>query len=179
MGESVGGDANSVTTLPDSLRSWLGASDDLSCRGPLGRRSYQPLKEDTVNMSNRAKLMIAAVSTVGAVSLAGSAFTASGVTNNAGSTQFVGGTVSQSVTGATLSSVAYSFGDAPANTAVHSALLTFADANTDAKTPTVAFSGGNAVAFTCTAIEATGHTSTCTTDGADRTGVTGLAITVA
>ena len=81
-------------------------------------------------------------------------------------------------TGATLASVAYTFGDAPANTAVHSALLTFADSNADAKTPTVVFTGGNAVAFTCTAVEATGHTSTCTTAGADRTGVTSLAITV-
>ena len=123
--------------------------------------------------------MFAAVAVVGAGGLAGSAFTASGITNNAGATQFVGGTVSQSVTGATLSSVAYSFGDAPANTAVRSALLTFADATTDGMTPTVELSGGNAVAFTCTAIEAIGHTSTCTTAGADRTGVTGIAITVA
>jgi hypothetical protein len=122
--------------------------------------------------------MVGAVAVVGAFAAAGTAFTSSGITNNAGSTQFVGGTVSQSVTGATLSSVAYTFGDAPGNTAVHSVLLTFADSNADAKTPSVAFTGGNAVAFTCTAIEATGHTSTCTTAGADRTGVASIAITV-
>jgi putative cell wall-binding protein len=34
------GDANSVATPPDSLRSWLGASDELSCRGRWGRRPY-------------------------------------------------------------------------------------------------------------------------------------------
>jgi hypothetical protein len=131
-----------------------------------------------MNIQKRAKIAIAAVSLAGVVGLGGAAFTSTGVTNSAGASQFVGGTVSQSVTGATLSSVAYTFGDAPANTAVHSALLTFADSNTDAKTPTVAFTGGNAVAFTCTAIEATGHTSTCTTAGADRTGVTSIAITI-
>ena len=135
-----------------------------------------------MNLAKRAKIMVGAVAAVAAFAafaVAGTAFTGSGVTNSAGSRQFVRGTVSQSVTGATLSSVAYTFGDAPANTAVHSALLTFADSNADAKTPTVAFTGGNAVAFTCTAIEATNHTSTCTTAGADRTGVTSIAITVA
>ena len=131
-----------------------------------------------MNLTNRAKIMIGAAAVVGVFS-AGTAFASSGLTNNAGPTQFVGGTTGQSVTGATLSSVVYTFGDAPANTAIHSALLTFADSNTDAKTPTIVFTGGNAVVFTCTAIEATGHTSTCTTAGADRTGVTSVAISVA
>ena len=131
-----------------------------------------------MNLTSHAKIMVGAIAVVGLFA-AGTAFAGSGLTNNAGPTQFVGGTAGQSVTGATLSSVVYTFGDAPANTAIHSALLTFADSNADAKTPTVVFTGGNAVAFTCTAIEATGHTSTCTTAGADRTGVTSIAITVA
>ena len=133
-----------------------------------------------MNLSKRAKIMIGAVALVGAggaFAAAGNAFTGSGVTNNAGSSQFVGGTVTQGVTGATLNSVVYTFGDAPANTAIHSALLTFGT-GTDGKTVNVAFSGGNTVAFTCTAIEATGHTSTCTTAGADETGAASIAITV-
>ena len=132
-----------------------------------------------MTISKHARLLVATVSVLGALGIAGSAFTGSGFTNNAGPSQFVGGTVSQSVTGATLSSVAYTFGDPPANTAIHSALLTFADANTDGKTPTVVFTGGSAATFTCTAVEATNHTSTCTADTTDETGASSIAITVA
>lgn len=123
--------------------------------------------------------LFGAVLAVGVLAATGSAFTATGLTNNAGANQFVGGTISQDVTGATLSSVTYAFGDAPANTAVHSVALVFADEITVGKTPTVALTGGNAVAFTCDAIAVTTHLSTCTTSGADRTGVTSIAITVA
>ena len=128
-----------------------------------------------MRITNKHKLL-GALAVAGIVAASGSAFTGTGLTNSAGSTQYVGGTVSQSVTGATLASVTYGFSDGAAQTAVNSVLLTFADANTDAKTPTIVV--GNSVgAFTCTAIEATNHTSTCT--GAASTGVTGVAITVA
>lgn len=123
-------------------------------------------------------MVIAGLVLAGLAAGGGAAFTGTGVASNAGSTQYVGGTVSQAVTGATLSSVTYSFGDAPANTAVHSVALTFADASTDGKTPTIAFTGGNAVAFTCDVIAVGTHLSTCTTAGADRVGVTSLAVTV-
>jgi hypothetical protein len=82
------------------------------------------------------------------------------------------------VTGATLSSIAYTFGNAPANTAVHSVALTFADGNADGVTPTIVFTGGNAVAFTCDVIAVGTHLSTCTTAGVDRVGVSSVAITV-
>ncbi|HYN94295.1 MAG TPA: hypothetical protein VES42_10650 [Pilimelia sp.] len=118
------------------------------------------------------------MSVAGLAAVGGSAFTGTGVSNSAGATQYVGGTVSQTVTGATLSSVAYSFGDGPANTAIHSVALTFADAATDGKTPTIVFTGGNAVAFTCDVIAVGTHLSTCTTAGADRVGVTSIAVTV-
>jgi hypothetical protein len=121
--------------------------------------------------------ILAAAAFAGVVAVSSSAFTGSGVTNNAGSTQFVGGTVSQGVTGATLSSVAYSYADS-SKTAIHSALLTFADTASDGKSVSLVFSGGNAAAFSCTTIEATGHTSTCTAVTADETGVTSAAITV-
>src|SRR6478752_5217202 len=70
----------------------------------------------------------------------GSAFTGSGVTLAAPASQFIGGTVSQSVTGATLQSIVYTplAGD---GTALTSATLTFADAAADAKVPTMELTG--------------------------------------
>jgi hypothetical protein len=105
----------------------------------------------------------------------GSAFTGSGVTMAAPTSQFIGGTVSQSVTGATLQSVAYGFkaGDAT-HTILTSATLTFTDGAADGKVPTMALTGTSETA-TCTAVD-TG-TSTCTFSG-DVTGLTGAAITV-
>jgi hypothetical protein len=128
-------------------------------------------------MRTSHKLLGAAL-VVGVLATTGSAFTGSGLTNSAGASQFVGGTISQSVTGATLASLQYTFGDAPANTAVHSFALTFADGNADGVTPTVVLTGGNAVAFTCDVIAVTTHLSTCTTAGVDRTGVSSVAVTV-
>ena len=132
-----------------------------------------------MDLTRHAKMLLGTIALAGAaaIALSGIALTGSGVTTTAGSTQFVGGTVTQGVTGATLSSIAYTFGDAPANTAIRSALLTFGP-DADGKAVAIEFTGGNAVAFTCTAVEVTGHTSTCTTAGADRTGVTSAAITV-
>jgi hypothetical protein len=126
----------------------------------------------------KTPMIIAGFAVVGLAAVGGSAFTGTGVATNAGTSQYIGGTVSQSVTGATLSNVAYGFGDAPANTAVHSVVLTFADAAVVAKTPSIAFTGGNAVAFTCDAVAAGTFISTCTTAGADRVGVTSLAVTI-
>jgi hypothetical protein len=126
----------------------------------------------------KSTTVIAAVTAAGLVTIGGSAFTGTGVTNNAGASQFVGGTVNQTVSGATLSNVAYTFGDAPANTAVHSVALTFA-AGATGKTVAITISGGNAVVFDCEAIGATtANTSTCLTAGADIVGATSLAVTV-
>jgi hypothetical protein len=116
-------------------------------------------------------LAAAALAAVGS-----SALTGSGVTNNAGSSQFIGGTISQSVTGATLASVDYAFADS-SNTAIHTATLTFADAASDGKAVAIAFTG-SAATFSCTAIANTTHISTCTADSVDATGVSSAAITV-
>jgi hypothetical protein len=70
------------------------------------------------------------------------------------STKFIGGTVSQSVSSATLDSIVYGYHDTT-NTAVNLVTLTVADGNTDGKTPTIAFTGGNAAPFTCEAVSAT------------------------
>ncbi len=129
---------------------------------------------------HKSSKIIAAVSIAVLAAAGGTAFTATGVTTTgqASSAQFVGGTVSQSVDGATLNSIVYAYADGT-NTAIHTATLTFADALTDTKVPTVVFTAETPVAFTCTAIEATGHSSTCTAEDTDQTGATGIAVTVA
>lgn len=119
-------------------------------------------------------LAAAALAAMGTSALTGSGLSTSG---SAAAPQFIGGSVTQSVTGATMTSVAYGFADTT-NTAIHSAVLTFANADADTKAVTLVFTGGNAAAFTCTAIEATNHTSTCTADTADETGAASAAITV-
>ena len=151
---------------------------DAKSRSPSGLAGLPKTKGiNDMQIANRTKLMFSVVAVVAAMGVAGTAFTGTGVTSTAASTQFVGGTVTQGITGATLAGIAYPFGDAPANTAIRTAVLTFG-ADADGKTVGVEFTGGNAVAFTCTAVEVTLHTSTCTTAGADRTGATSIAITV-
>lgn len=124
------------------------------------------------------KKILGTVAVAGLVAAGTSAFTGTGLTNGAGATQFVGGTISQSVTGATLNSLAYGYTDGT-KTAVNLVTLTFADA-TGGKTPTITLTGGTAVAFTCGAINATTFVSTCApAAGASQTGVTSTAVTVA
>jgi hypothetical protein len=126
----------------------------------------------------RSTTLIAAVAAAGLAAIGGSAFTGTGVTNSAGASQFIGGTVNQTVSGATLANVAYTFGDAPANTAVHSVALTFA-VGAAGQTVAITISGGNAVVFNCEAVGATtANISTCLTAGADIVGATSLAVTV-
>lgn len=102
--------------------------------------------------------ILTALSVAGLAVAAGSAFTGTGVTNDAGATQFVGGTVSQSVTGATLTNVAYSFADSGAKTLVNSIALTFSG-TADGRVVSVAPSGGSGGTFTCTAVSS--NASTC------------------
>jgi hypothetical protein len=133
-----------------------------------------------MDIQKRVKILVAAACVVGVIGVGGAAFTATGITDNAPSTAFIGGTVSQSVTGATLSNIGYSFADS-ANTEMNSVMLTFADA-TDGATPTVAVSPTDgSVTWSCEAVGATTpDVSTCTASGtpAYQTGVTGIAVTV-
>ncbi|NKX55426.1 hypothetical protein [Arthrobacter mobilis] len=127
-------------------------------------------------MRNSAKLL-AAVAVAGLTFAAGSAFTGTGVTNNAGATQFIGGTVTQTVTGATLSTVGYGFTDAT-KTAVNKVTLTFADA-TGGKTPSIELNGA-ANGFTCEPVTQNvdngAFESTCA--GPALTGLSSIAVTV-
>jgi hypothetical protein len=113
----------------------------------------------------------------GVVAVSSAAFTAGGVT--APESAFVGGNVSQTVTGAAIASVVYDTDEA--NNKITSVTLTFNDAAADAKTPTIAFIGAlvNGT-YTCAAVEAAAHTSLCSAAPtlADNN-VTSLKITVA
>jgi len=129
------------------------------------------------NLMRMSAKIITALSVTGLAVVAGSAFTGTGVTNAAGATQFIGGTVSQSVTGATLDSVVYGFTDGT-KTSVNQVTLTFADA-TGGKTPTLSLTGGTAATFTCAAINGTSFVSVCdAAAGTSQTGVTTASVTV-
>jgi hypothetical protein len=112
---------------------------------------------------------------VAAIAIAGSsAFTGGGLTKGVPNV-FVGGTVTQNISGATLSSVVYSYTDAT-NTSVTSVVLTFVGA-IEGATPTIAFSGGTPAPYVCSGI-ATG-VSTCTPTGSFELNMTGLSVTLA
>jgi hypothetical protein len=126
--------------------------------------------------------VIAGLAFAGLAATGSAALTGSGLTSTAGAAQFVGGTVSQTISGATLSNVAYGYADAPANTEVNTITLSFTDT---AVGPTVAVTpagNANGGTFACTAVAA--ESSTCSyTAGTDTlagyTGLTGITITVA
>jgi hypothetical protein len=122
--------------------------------------------------------IITAAAFAGLAVTAGSALTGTGVTNNASASQFIGGTVSQSVTGATLTNIAYQYVDG-SNTAVNSITLTFGS-GLDTKVPTAVLSGGTGTTFTCAAVAAAGTTSLRSPVGAPMsyTGLASLAVTI-
>jgi hypothetical protein len=112
------------------------------------------------------------------VAATGSAFTGTGLATSgtAASAQFVGGTVSQTVTGATLTDISYGFTDTT-DTAVNSISLTFSG-TADGRTVAVAPSGGSGATFTCTAVASNSSTCSPDTAGTSYTGLTSLAVTV-
>ena len=114
-----------------------------------------------MNITKKTRLAIGVVGLSAAVGLAaGGAFTGGGVTNNAPANQFIGGTVSQTVTGATLSTIGYTYTN-DAHTIVDTVTLTFADANADGRTPTVTILPTPSTAFVCLPISGS-HVSVCT-----------------
>ena len=60
-----------------------------------------------MNINTRAKALIGAVAIGGAAIAMGGAFTAGGVEQTAPTSQFIGGTAAQSISGATLSQISY------------------------------------------------------------------------
>ena len=135
-----------------------------------------------MNINTRAKALIGAVAIGGAAIAMGGAFTAGGITNNASATEFVGGSVDQTIVGATLSSIVHDVDEA--NNKINSVTLTFGDATADGKVPVITFTGATENgAYTCAPVDPTSNLSLCSPDvttpvRAD-TNVTSVDITVA
>ncbi len=111
-------------------------------------------------MRTSAKFLTA-VAVAGLVAVTGSAFTAGGLGANPAA-QFVGGKVTQSVVGTTVTGVVYDTDEA-ANT-ISSVTLTFGNELVDGKTPTLVFGGTGTQPYACAAV-ASGvgaNTSVCT-----------------
>lgn len=128
--------------------------------------------------------ILTAVAVAGIAFAGGSAFTGTGLTTTVDASQFIGGQVSQTVTGATLSGVDYDFTDTAQGT-VNGINLSFAGDTPDGAPVTVTPKGVGGGTFDCTAVStgASPSTSTCTFIPSDEdetgyTGLTGLDITV-
>jgi hypothetical protein len=118
--------------------------------------------------------MAGGVAVAGVVAAGSTALTGTGLSTSGSwaSTQFVGGVVSQGITGATLDTVTYGFTDGT-KTTINSVAIAFATA-ADGVNVAIAFTGGSGTAFTCTAVSSLA--SSCT--GGTRTGaVTAIQIT--
>lgn len=124
-------------------------------------------------MRTSAKI-VTALSVTGLALAAGSAFTGAGLVNEAGDSQFIGGQVSQNVTGATLTNLEYVFTDGT-NTAVDQVRLSFA-AGAEGKNVDLSLAGGTPVGFSCTDI--VDGESVCDAGVATQSSVTGATVTV-
>jgi hypothetical protein len=122
-------------------------------------------------MRSTHKKLLGAVAVAAIVAASGSAFTGTGLSTTAGDSQFVGGQVTQTVTGATLANIKYNTVGAAA-TAVSTVDLTFADANADAQTVTVKVNSGSGLACVADVDVATNHKFNCDLDGVGTAGVT-------
>jgi hypothetical protein len=120
----------------------------------------------------------------GIAAAGGSAFTATGLatTGNAASAQFVGGTVTQEVTGGTLSNIEYGYVADGTNTSVNTITLTFANALSNGRAVTATATDGSDGTFGCTAIALASSTCTWTPGDDTYTGsrnLSSLAVNVA
>jgi hypothetical protein len=119
------------------------------------------------------------VALAGLAAAGGAAFTGTGLANNAPATQFIGGTVSQSVTGATLSGITYGFADDQAKTQVNSITLAFTGTE-NGRTVTVTPAGGTGGTFACSSTN--NNASACSYSPADSedgyAGLNSLAVAV-
>jgi hypothetical protein len=125
-------------------------------------------------LSKRVKVVAGVSALLGVVMAGGVAFTGAGLTDSAGTLQFVGGTVIQNDAGTTLNEIAYTYANptpgagASSDTEVEGVTLTFADDNAAGLVPTISFTGtdgGSDAAYeyltadwTCTAIASSAST---------------------
>ena len=106
--------------------------------------------------------MVGGVAAAGVVAAGTTAFTAAGLTTSA--TPFLGGVVTQAITGGAVDTVTFTFSDG-ARTAINGVNLHFATDTTDlAKvTVTTTVSGGTNPTWTCGDVNAGTNISACTT----------------
>jgi hypothetical protein len=121
--------------------------------------------------------VITALALAGIAVAGGAAFTATGVDMTAPATQFLGGTVSQAVQGATLSNIAYTYVN-PDHLAVQTITMTFAGAEGQGKVVTLAANGGSGT-FDPVAETAENSGIYLATSTAGYTGLSSINITVA
>lgn len=116
-----------------------------------------------MNLTKRNKIIIGAVALAGAAAVTGSAFTAGGLVDNT-TDDFIGGTVDQLITGASLENVDYDIGVA---NDIDQVVVTL-DGNVEGRRLEIEFYDGTNTltgsAYTCTTINAS-LISTCTTGG--------------
>ena len=119
--------------------------------------------------------VLTAAAVAGLALMGGTAFTGAGLTasGDAASAAFIGGAVSQTIAGADLADVAYTYSG---NGTVTQVVLTFTGSAADGKTATATLSGGSGTALDCGLGVVDASTITCTTAG--WTGATSLAVTV-
>ena len=123
--------------------------------------------------------IVAGLAAAGVVATASSAFTATGLstTGTAASAQFVGGTISQAVTGASISTIAYGYVNSTTKTHVNSITLTFTA--TEAGRAVTAVATGGTGTFTCGVTASNSSTCAHSVPGTGTTGITSLDVTVA
>jgi hypothetical protein len=119
--------------------------------------------------------LVGGVAVAGAVAAGATAFTATAGITQTSASQFVGGSVTQAVTGAgNVNSIAYTWANAPANTQLTTAVVTFAAAVPAGKSVTVTPGGGSYTApansMSCTA-NAGRDVWTCITQDSGTAGV--------
>jgi|JI9StandDraft_2_1071091.scaffolds.fasta_scaffold323224_2 hypothetical protein len=116
-----------------------------------------------MNITKRNKIIIGAVALAGAAAVTGSAFTATGLSDNSGD-DFIGGTITIAVDGAVLEDVDYNIGT---NNEIDNVDVTLSG-NVENRVLEIQFRDGSGpigVAYSCTVINSSLF-STCTPTGA-------------
>lgn len=117
-----------------------------------------------MNINTRAKALIGAVAIGGAAIAMGGAFTAGGLSADGTAAQdvFIGGAVSQTVTGAILTAIDYTIDSSTDPDQITSVDLTFGESALN-KTPTITFDSGTPITCGAVTLVETAYVSTCST----------------
>jgi hypothetical protein len=109
--------------------------------------------------------------------IGGAAFTGTGLSSSLATSQFIGGSVSQTINGASLTAIDYHWVD-DSHTALDAVKFTF-DSQAEGKTVTVDVASSSGASFTCPDVASGTFDTTCVPATVPATGVTGVTVTVA